>query len=93
VTQGRSNHSGRRTAGWYVLGISRDPSKPFYYADFGTGLTGSAYQALPLLHELGHQTGKLGPDSGPGVSPGTNFSNTQQILDNCFTALGGGLYK
>jgi hypothetical protein len=63
---------------------------PFYYADFRTGLTGDDYRALLLLHELGHQTGKLGPDA---VDHAANFTNTQAILDNCFTAIGGGLYK
>jgi hypothetical protein len=62
---------------------------PFYYADFGTGLTGVAYQALILLHELGHQTGQLGADTNSAI----NRSNTQAILDNCFTAIGGGLYQ
>jgi RHS repeat-associated protein len=76
-----------------VYGVSRDPSAPFYYADFGTGLTGAAFRALILLHELGHQTGKIGPDAGRGIAPGTNRGNTQRILDNCFQALGGGLYQ
>ena len=64
----------------------------FDYADLGTGLTGSDWMALLLLHELGHQTGVLPPDSGPGTNPGQNGANTQKVLDNCFTALGGGRY-
>ena len=74
----------------------QDPATgKFTYYDFGTGLTGAAWDALLLLHELGHQTGVFGPDAAgtPGVNPGQNRMNTQSVLDHCFKAVGGGLYN
>jgi hypothetical protein len=60
------------------------------YFDLGTGLTGQDWSALLLLHELGHQTKLFGPDARDFD---VNFSYTKQVLDNCFTAVGGGRYK
>jgi hypothetical protein len=40
--------------------------------------------AFLLLHELGHETGVLGPDNGPGAPPNANGMNSLFILDNCF---------
>jgi RHS repeat-associated protein len=51
------------------------------------------FQGFLLLHELGHQTGVLGPDSGPGIAPGTNLANSQAVLDNCFTLNAQGVYS
>ena len=67
-------------------------TQQFVYFSIG-GLSGADFGALLLLHELGHQEGLFGPDTGPNVPAGTNAQYTQQVLDNCFTSLGGGLYK
>jgi hypothetical protein len=49
--------------------------------DFGTGLRGAGFDALLLLHELGHQVGVFGSDVD---NPKLNRSYTQQVLDACF---------
>lgn len=49
--------------------------------DFGTGLRGASFDALLLLHELGHQVGIFGSDAN---DPKLNRSYTQQVLDACF---------
>lgn len=43
-------------------------------ASFGTGC------AFTVLHELVHQTGVLGADSGWGIAPGTNQQNSWLVL-------------
>jgi RHS repeat-associated protein len=53
----------------------------------------ATFQGFLLLHELGHQTGVLGPDSGPGIPPGTNLANSQAVLNNCFTLNAQGVYS
>ena len=65
----------------------------FGFYDFGTGLTGASWDALLLLHELGHQTGVFGNDAGPNANPDQNRTNTRTVLDNCFKSLRGGLYR
>ena len=47
---------------------------------YRTGLTGTDFQALILLHELGHLTGKFGPDKDRG----TNDFYTNKVLEDCF---------
>jgi len=49
--------------------------------DFGTGLSGSAFQSLILLHELGHQAGVFQSDA---QDSGLNAAQTQQVYDACF---------
>jgi hypothetical protein len=49
--------------------------------DFGTGLGGSKFGALLLLHELGHLTGVFKADAG---NDQLNRSYTQQVQDACF---------
>jgi hypothetical protein len=49
--------------------------------DFGTGLTGSDFRALILLHELGHVRGKFGADAADAA---LNRAHTQQVQDACF---------
>ena len=49
--------------------------------DFGTGLSGPAFGALLLLHELGHQMGLFGADAS---DPQLNRQHTQQVQDACF---------
>lgn len=51
------------------------------FFDEGTGMRGKEFRALLLLHELGHVTGKFGPDS---AVPGASAKNTQAVLRNCF---------
>jgi len=65
----------------------------FNYYDFGTGLTGASWDALLLLHELGHETGVFGSDAGPDANPSQNRTNTQSVLDHCFKSVGGGAYR
>jgi hypothetical protein len=50
-------------------------------------------QAELLLHELGHETGVLGYDAGPGTPVGANYFNNQAVLDNCFTKNAQGVYQ
>jgi hypothetical protein len=49
--------------------------------DFHSGLRGASFDALILLHELGHQLGIFGPDKD---KPDLNRKYTQQVLDACF---------
>jgi hypothetical protein len=49
--------------------------------DLGTGLRGASFDAVLLLHELGHQLGIFGPDKD---KPDLNRKYTQQVLDACF---------
>ncbi|HKV37416.1 MAG TPA: RHS repeat-associated core domain-containing protein [Pyrinomonadaceae bacterium] len=49
--------------------------------NFGTGLTGSNFRALLLLHELGHVRGKFGADAADAA---LNRAHTQQVQDACF---------
>ncbi len=49
--------------------------------DMGTGLSGTKFGALLLLHELGHQVGIFGKDAG---NEKVNRGYTQQVLDACF---------
>ncbi|MFY9570775.1 MAG: hypothetical protein WAV20_05205, partial [Blastocatellia bacterium] len=48
---------------------------------FGTNLSGKAFQALILLHELGHQAGVFQPDAQDSQ---LNAAQTQQVYDACF---------
>jgi hypothetical protein len=52
-------------------------------ADFGTGLKGAELGALLLLHELGHQIGNRGKDSGIGDHD-KNLEHTKAVYDACF---------
>jgi hypothetical protein len=70
--------------------IYNPETQNFGYYDLGTGLKGFDWAALLLLHELGHQTKVFEPDADNSK---LNTSQTQRILDNCFTAVGNGLYK
>lgn len=45
----------------------------------------SAVRAMILLHELGHQLGLFGPDSGPALRA-QNARHSQDILDHCVPA-------
>ena len=49
--------------------------------DFGTGLRDADFQALLILHELGHQSGVFQDDRGDSE---LNRRQTQQVLDACF---------
>jgi RHS repeat-associated protein len=60
---------------------------PITFANMAT------FQGFILLHELGHQTGALGPDAGPGVPAGTNLANSLSILNNCFQMNAQGVYS
>ena len=48
-----------------------------------TFLSQTSADAFILLHELGHQTGKFGPDAGPDLST-LNAANSWLVLDKCF---------
>jgi hypothetical protein len=41
-----------------------------------------------MLHELGHQLNRFGPDASSAV----NGANSQAVLDNCFTQDANGVY-
>jgi RHS repeat-associated protein len=56
----------------------------FVTVDIGTGLTGTNFQALILLHEMGHVTGKFPADGGPDAPPGLNRAHTQTVRSKCF---------
>jgi RHS repeat-associated protein len=45
------------------------------------GLSGTSFQSLLLLHELGHQTGVFQSDAN---NPALNTQQTQQVYDACF---------
>jgi RHS repeat-associated protein len=49
--------------------------------DFGSGLRGTQFGALLLLHELGHQTGIFGSDAG---NYNLNRQYTRQVQNACF---------
>lgn len=55
----------------------------FTFANF------SAFRAFIILHELGHQTGKFGPDANPS----TNGAYSQAVLDNCYRKDAQGVYQ
>lgn len=54
-----------------------------FNADFGTGLKGADLAALLLLHELGHQVGKWGNDSGVGDKD-KNLEHSMAVYKACF---------
>jgi RHS repeat-associated protein len=49
--------------------------------DFNSGLRGSQFGALILLHELGHQVNLFGPDAGDYK---VNLAHTKAVLKACF---------
>ncbi len=46
--------------------------------------TATDFQALVLLHELGHSLGHMLPDAS---NLNANVKNTQKVIDNCFKDL------
>ena len=48
---------------------------------YGTGLRGTEFNTMLLLHELGHQVGIFGPDA---KDPKLNAAYTKQVLKACF---------
>jgi RHS repeat-associated protein len=55
---------------------------PFTFANV------ESLRAFILLHELGHQAGRLGPDTDRP----TNAANSGAVLDNCFKKSAAGVY-
>lgn|SRR5215469_3700238 len=52
--------------------------------DFGTGLRGSDFGALLLLHELGHETSSASGFKSDAGNSNLNRRQTQKVLDKCF---------